>query len=86
VHGVFILSFWQFWFRFKAILPEEFGVNTLFGSLYYLSTQEFRGTLDQPEIFVYIDMLCYNIDCFQETVFLWIALVFMLDEVLSIGV
>jgi len=45
MHGVFISSFWYFVFVFKAILPEEHGVNTLFLSPYHVPVEDFRGKL-----------------------------------------
>jgi hypothetical protein len=48
MHGVFISSFWQFWFFLKAILPEWVGVNTPFPAPNYVSVARFRGSLDTP--------------------------------------
>ena len=50
MHGVFISSFWQFWFFLKAILPEWVGVNTPFPAPNYVSVAQFRGSLDSAAL------------------------------------
>jgi hypothetical protein len=57
MHGVFISSFWQFWFFLKAILPEWVGVNTPFPAPNYVSVARFRGSLDSAALVFRLNLL-----------------------------